>query len=80
MKPELQKYYEARFDMMASQGWKDFIEDIQNMVNSYDKVERIKAVEDLYFTKGQLDILNWVINLQETSSEAYKELSDEKDI
>jgi len=80
VKPELQKYYEARFDMMASQGWKDFIEDIQNMVNSYDKVERIKAVEDLYFTKGQLDILNWVINLQETSSEAYKELSDEKDI
>lgn len=80
MSPELQKYYEARFDMMASQGWKDFIEDIQNIVTSYDKVERIKAVEDLYFTKGQLDILNWIINLQETSSEAYKELSDEKDI
>lgn len=80
MKHELQKYYEARFDMMASQGWQDFIEDIQNMVTAYDKIERIKAVEDLYFTKGQLDILNWVINLKETSSEAYKELSDEKDI
>lgn len=80
MKQELQKYYEARFDMMASQGWQDFIEDIQNMVTAYDKIERIKAVEDLYFTKGQLDILNWVINLKETSSEAYKELSDEKDI
>ena len=80
MKQELQKYYEARFDMMASKGWQDFIEDIQNMVTAYDKIERIKAVEDLYFTKGQLDILNWVINLKETSSEAYKELSDEKDI
>ena len=80
MKPELQKYYEARFDMMASQGWKDLIEDIQVMATAYDKVERIKEVEDLYFTKGQLDILNWIINLQETSSEAYKELSDETDI
>ena len=80
MKPELQKYYEARFDMMASQGWKDFVEDVQNMVTAYDKVERIKAVEDLFFTKGQLDILNWVINLQKTSSEAYEELSNEKDI
>ena len=80
MKPELQKYYEARFDMMASQGWKDLIEDIQRMATAYDKVERIKEVEDLYFTKGQLDILNWIINLQETSSEAYKELSDETDI
>ena len=80
MQPELQKYYEARFDMMASQGWKDLIEDIQVMATAYDKVERIKEVEDLYFTKGQLDILNWIINLQETSSEAYKELSDETDI
>ena len=80
MKPELQKYYEARFDMMASQGWKDLIEDIQRMATAYDKVERIKEVEDLYFTKGQLDILNWIINLQENSSEAYKELSDETDI
>jgi len=80
VKPELQKYYEARFDMMASQGWKDLIEDIQRMATAYDKVERIKEVEDLYFTKGQLDILNWIINLQETSSEAYKELSDETDI
>ena len=80
MKPELQKYYEARFDMMASQGWNDLIEDIQVMATAYDKVERIKEVEDLYFTKGQLDILNWIINLQETSSEAYKELSDETDI
>ena len=80
MKPELQKYYEARFDMMASQGWKDLIEDIQVMATAYDKVERIKEVEDLYFTKGQLDILNWIITLQETSSEAYKELSDETDI
>ena len=80
MKPELQKYYEVRFDMMASQGWKDLIEDIQVMATAYDKVERIKEVEDLYFTKGQLDILNWIINLQETSSEAYKELSDETDI
>jgi hypothetical protein len=80
VKPELQKYYEARFDMMASQGWKDLIEDIQVMATAYDKVERIKEVEDLYFTKGQLDILNWIITLQETSSEAYKELSDETDI
>ena len=45
MKPELQKYYEARFDMMASQGWKDLIEDIQVMATAYDKVERIKEVE-----------------------------------
>lgn len=80
MDKAIQEYYEARFDMMASKGWKDLIEDIEKMVGAYDKIERLTGVEDLFYTKGQLDILNWVINLKQTSEEAYKELTDEADI
>jgi len=77
---DIQEYYEARFDMMASKGWKDLIEDTQKMVDAYNKIERLAGVEDLYYAKGQLDILNWVINLKQTSEEAYRELTDETDI
>jgi len=77
---DIQEYYEARFDMMASKGWKDLVEDTQKMLDAYNKIERLTGVEDLYYTKGQLDILNWVINLKQTSEEAYKELTDETDI
>ena len=36
MNKELDKYYTERFDMMASQGWKDLIEDIDEMIKSND--------------------------------------------
>jgi len=77
---DIQEYYEARFDMMASKGWQDLIEDTQKMLDAYNKIERLAGVEDLYYAKGQLDILNWVINLKQTSEEAYRELTDETDI
>lgn len=80
MDKDIQAYYEARFDMMASKGWQDLMEDTQKMLDAYNKIERLTGVEDLYYTKGQLDILNWVINLKQTSEEAYKELTDETDI
>jgi hypothetical protein len=31
---DIQEYYEARFDMMASKGWKDLIEDSQKMLDA----------------------------------------------
>lgn len=80
MDKDIQEYYEARFDMMASKGWKDLMEDTQKMLDAYNKIERLAGVEDLYYAKGQLDILNWVINLKQTSEEAYRELTDETDI
>lgn len=80
MDRELQAYYEARFDMMASKGWKDLLDDIEKMVEAYDDIERINGVEDLYYTKGQLDILNWIRNLKQASEQAFEDLTNEKDI
>lgn len=80
MDRELQAYYEARFDMMASKGWVDLLDDIEKMVEAYDDIERINGVEDLYYTKGQLDILNWIRNLKQASEQAFEDLTNEKDI
>ena len=38
MTPELQKYYENRFDMMSREGWKDLMEDIDNMIASLNNI------------------------------------------
>lgn len=80
MDRELQRYYEDRFDMMSKRGWNDLLEDIEGMVKAYDRVESLKTIEDLYFAKGQLDILRWILTLKQTSDEAFKELSNEEDI
>ena len=64
MTPELQKYYEERFSMMATQGWKDLIEDIDNMVNALNNISTVQDEKDLMFKKGELSILTWLTSLK----------------
>lgn len=74
MDKKLQNYYEARFSMMATQGWQDLIEDAQNMFNSLNHVLSIQNETDLMVKKGQLDLLQWLINLKPASEQAYESL------
>jgi hypothetical protein len=71
---QLEKYYEERFSMMATVGWKDFIEDTTNIFNAVNKVAPIQNELDLFFRKGQLDILQWVLSLKESTEQAYEQL------
>ena len=80
MTPELLKYYEERFSMMTTQGWKDMIEDLEALKKNYETVSNIKSPDELYFRKGQLDIIYWVLNLKEVSEESFENLKNEKDI
>jgi len=74
MTPELQKYYEARFEMMSQQGWKDLIEDIDKIIVSLNNISVISDEKDLQFKKGELSILTWLRNLKEISERAYEEI------
>jgi len=77
--PELQHYYENRFSMMGSDGWKDLVEDIDIMIASLNNISVIDGEKDLKFKQGELSILNWLKTLQEVSKRAYEEL-DEKNV
>jgi len=74
LSPELQKYYEARFEMMSQQGWKDLIEDIDKIIVSLNNISVISDEKDLQFKKGELSILTWLRNLKEISERAYEEI------
>jgi hypothetical protein len=76
MTPELQKYYEERFSMMATQGWKDLIEDIDNMANALNNISTVQDEKDLMFKKGELSILTWLKTLKEVSERAFEELNE----
>ena len=79
MNQELQKYYEDRFSMMGSDGWKDLMEDIDTMISSLNNISVIEGEKDLKFKQGELSILNWLKTLHEVSKRAYEEL-DEKNV
>jgi hypothetical protein len=74
MDKQLEKYYEERFSTMATVGWKQFIEDVQGIFDAVNKVAPIQNEIDLFFRKGQLDILQWVLTLKESSEQAYEAL------
>jgi hypothetical protein len=76
MTPELQKYYESRFEMMGNQGWKDLIIDIDNMIESLNNISVIPDEKTLQFRKGELSILTWLKTLKEVSERSYEELNE----
>ncbi len=79
MNRELQDYYENRFSMTATQGWRDLLEDIDLMLSSTDTVKGVETVEQLHFRKGEVPIMTWIKNLKQSSEEVYEQLQQEED-
>lgn len=77
MTPELQKYYDAMFDMMASEGWKYLMEDFDEMRKASDTLNGIDDEKKLQFRKGELSIINLVLNRKDMCEKAYEGLKNE---
>lgn len=75
MTPELQAYYENRFNTMATQGWQDLVDDATEMFKAVNNLSPVVNEQDLYYRKGQLDILQWLLSLRDSSAAAYEQLS-----
>ena len=56
------------------------MEDFQALKASLNDLSTVADTQDLYFRKGQLDILNLVIRRKEMCEEVYKELQDETNL
>ena len=80
MAPDLQKYYEEQFSMMATQGWADLVEDFQRLKASINDVTLTTDTQDLFFRKGQLDILDLILKRKETAEQVYEELDNEENV
>lgn len=77
MDRELQDYYEERFSMCSSKGWKQLIEDIEQMKSSVDSLKGVESIEQLHFKKGELSIIQWIMSLEQASREVYDQLQEE---
>ena len=73
MDKELQDYYINREMLFATQGWQDLMKDVENMKESTDKISGV-LMEDLRFKQGELSMINWLLSLQDISTQAYQDL------
>ena len=72
---ELQQYYEEQFSMFATKGWVDFTEDMQNLYDAVYDINTVENLETLYFRKGQLDILNLLLERKKSYEAAWEDLN-----
>jgi len=76
---ETQEYYDTYFSLFASDGWNQLVSDFGNNVSQINSVEAAKDSDDLFFRKGQLNILGHLLNLQTIVENNYEEASKEDD-
>jgi hypothetical protein len=74
MDPELQRYYEDRFDMMSHRGWQDLMEDLTKLLEQYRDIDNCGDTASLEFRKGQVDIVKYLTSLEELSEKTYEEI------
>ncbi len=77
MAPNLQKYYEEAFNMMSTQGWADLLEDLNKLKDSLNNLSLVTDTQDLFFRKGQIDILDLILKRKDTCEQVYEELQNE---
>lgn len=77
MEKETEKHYEALVDMFATEGWKMFTDELKNNAVQINSVEATKDKNDLYFRKGQLNVISFMLNMESTVEHLMKEDSDD---
>lgn len=78
MEQSLQHYYEETFSMMATEGWKALIEDLEKLKQELENIRTVKDAQTLSYRQGQLDILDLILNRKKTCEEVYEQLQQEE--
>ena len=65
---------EKRLDLFNSDAWTIFIKELEDMAQSLENIQTIEDEKTLFLRKGQVDMLNMFINLEETTKLALDQL------
>ncbi len=79
MTKEDEEYYSMFFDMFRSDAWKQLVLELQGNASSINSVEATKDTNDMYFRKGQINVLAYIINLETSTIANYEELTGSDD-
>jgi len=75
MNKETETYYNKYFDLFTNDGYKQLIEELKSNAVAINNVDAIKDEKDMYFRKGQLNVLALLINFETTIDNAFKEIT-----
>jgi len=67
------QFLEDRLSMMETEGWHDLVEDFKNLEDSASNINSMNSEQDLWFAKGQLHIINFLLSLNTATNLALEE-------
>ena len=77
MEKDAQQYFNDFMDLFASPGWKQFVEEVESMKVLANSVEATADANDLFFRKGQLQVINSILSLEYIVEASYKNGKDD---
>ena len=69
MNREDEKYYNDYFDLFRSDGWKQLTEELTQNAYAINNVALVKDAEDLFFRQGQLEVLVYLLQFEDSIME-----------
>ena len=76
---ELEIYFRDVNELLRTKGWQTLLADLRIDAMNINSVESTKDVNELYFRKGQLNIIGAILNLEETTRVGYEESQQEQE-
>lgn len=73
MKDDKNFYYD-RVSMLETDGWRDLVDELDNLFELNNQLDSIESEKDLWFAKGQLAILRQMMSLEDATKQAMEEL------
>ena len=70
------EFLEKRLELFTMEAWSLFTEELNDMTDSLENIQTIDDEKTLYLRRGQVDMLNMIINLEETTKLALDQLEE----
>ena len=78
MTREEEQYYEHYFDLFLTTGWKQFVEEIQEILDSH-RIEDIRDDKQLAYTKGERSALHRITRFEGGIKNSYSLILERED-
>jgi len=62
-------FFNDRLKLFEQEGWADLVGELETLSLNLNDVRSIENEKDLYFVKGQLSMIQMVINLEDSTRE-----------
>ena len=70
------QFLEDRLSMMETEGWRDLVQDLENIEKNVRDIDTLLDVKDLWNAKGQLYKISFLLSLYTATYLALEELQD----